>query len=202
METMQLHETTAAQPGLADGSAAQLCAAQQGQPGAFDAVMAAYETRVMRQCQRRGLSTDEAADVTQDVFLKAYRWMDRYEHQNAFSTWLYRITENACIDYCRKRSRRQSVMQPIPVGADGHEHEYAGAGRDPEAMLEAGEVSDQIHAAIAALAPILREAFLLKEQQGLRYEQIATELGCSLGTVKSRIYRARQELMERLGHLR
>ncbi|HKI97808.1 MAG TPA: sigma-70 family RNA polymerase sigma factor [bacterium] len=175
-----------------------MLAAQLGQADAFEAIVNQYEQRVFRQCRRRGLSEDEAADVTQEVFIKAYRSLNRYQHQNAFRTWLYRVTENACIDHCRKRARDHAVVQAVPTSEEGDTHEFPSREPDPQAALEAAELRGQINAALAALAPILRDAFLLKEQEGLRYGQIAERLGCTLGTVKSRIYRARQELTARL----
>jgi RNA polymerase sigma-70 factor, ECF subfamily len=201
MEALQIATETGAAAGLPGSDGDLLSAAKQGQPGAFDAVVATYRNRVFNQCLRRGLNEEEAADVTQDVFIKAYRYLDRYEHQNAFRTWLFRIAENTCIDYCRKRAREHAVTQPIPTGEDGDLHDFAGTIPDPQANLEATELRGQIAAALAALSPLLREAFLMKEEQGLRYEEIARQLGTSLGTVKSRIFRARQELMERLGPL-
>jgi RNA polymerase sigma-70 factor (ECF subfamily) len=197
MEALHPHTGTAA-GGLSAAGVALLMAAQQGQPDAFDGVVREYEQRVLRQCRRRGLNESDAADVAQEVFLKAYRSLHRYEHHNAFGTWLHRIAENAITDFWRKRGRALAVVQPVYQDSDGEDQEFAGSGLDPQAAFELAELSGAVAAAIADLAPILRNTLLLKEQEGLRYEQIAAQLGCSLGTVKSRVFRARRELAERL----
>jgi RNA polymerase sigma-70 factor, ECF subfamily len=180
---------------------ALVLAASQGDDRAFEAIVTTYQQRVRRQCQRRGLSPDEAADVSQDVFIKVYRGLERYNHQNTFSTWLYRVTENACIDYCRQRQRRWAVIQPIGTDESGQEMDFAGPIADPEGQHNAEELGARIMAALESLTPMLRTAFEMKELEGLRYEEIATRLGVTLGTVKSRIFRARQILIEQLQDL-
>lgn len=202
METLQL--TT--EPGCALGGAPLLDAelmeaAAQGDTRAFETIVATYQERVKRQCMRRGLNEDEAADVSQDVFIKVYRSLDRYFHQNAFSTWLYRVTENACIDFCRQRGRRWAVVQPISTDSEGRETEYAGRIAHPGDQHDANEIGARITEALESLTPILREAFEMKELEGIRYDQIAVRLGVTLGTVKSRIFRARQLLTEQLQDL-
>lgn len=201
MEALQLSEmkTEAPQPGGPETSLP--IAAQQGQPGAFDALVAKYRERVRRQCLWRGLSEDDAADVSQEVFVKAYRSLGRYQHHNAFGTWLHRITDNACTDFWRRRGRRLAVIQPMPVDPDGGEYESPSPTADPHAALEQAEVRVAIVEALESLAPILREAFVLKELHGLRYEEIARQVGCPQTTVRSRLFRARQELAERLAGL-
>ena len=199
---METHLLLADRPMFLDDPARDnerlLEAAQQGDTGAFNELVAANQRRVVRQCLRRGLNEDEAIDVTQEVFIKVYRSLGRYCHQNAFSTWLFRITENACIDHCRRRSRRQSVLRPIPTDEEGCEAEYAGSEPDPLASMETSAEGERIAAALERLPSKLREAFECKELEGLRYSEIARRLSCTVGTVKSRIYRARQILVAEL----
>ena len=202
METLEM--TTDA--GIVAASLAQpeeelMQAAVQGDAQAFETIMAMYQNRVKRQCMRRGLSADEAEDVTQDVFIKVFRSLERYCHQNSFGTWLYRVAENACIDFCRQRQRRWAVIQPMITDADGQEMEFTGRIADPENHHDAAEVETRIAGALAGLSPLLRDAFEMKELEGLRYEQIASRLDVTLGTVKSRIHRARRLLTEQLQDL-
>jgi RNA polymerase sigma-70 factor, ECF subfamily len=173
-------------------------AARQGDAQAFNELVAANQTRVVRQCMRRGLSQDEAVDIAQDVFLKVYRYRDRYTCQQAFSTWLYRIAENACIDHCRRRKRQQALIRPIPVDEAGSEAEFEGREPNPLASMEFSEQGSQLAAAFERLPAKLRQAFEFKELEGLRYSEIARRLSCTVGTVKSRIYRARQILVAEL----
>jgi RNA polymerase sigma-70 factor, ECF subfamily len=199
METLQV----TADHGAALGGAplldnALVLAAAQGDARAFETIVATCERRVQRQCMRRGLNVDDAADVSQEVFIKVYRNLHRYSDQNSFATWLYRVTENACIDFWRQRQRRREVMQPIPTDDDGHEVELAGRMADPEAQLGANALGRHIAQALESLSPLLRQPFEMKELEGLRYERIAAELGVTVGTIKSRIYRARQILIEQL----
>jgi RNA polymerase sigma-70 factor, ECF subfamily len=202
MEALQLttHESPA-RAAAPQPTAGLLQAAAQGDGRAFELIVSTYRQRVLRQCLRRGLNMDEAEDVTQDVFISVYRNLHRYQHQNTFSTWLYRITENACIDLCRRRKRRNAVMQPMPTDADGNEHEPAGHIADPDAQLTANELGRRIAEELQSLSPLIRNAFEMKELEGLRYDQIAKRLGVTVGTVKSRIFRARQLLTQRLADL-
>ena len=175
-----------------------LDAARHGDMHAFDELVASNQRRVFRQCLRRGLTEDEATDVVQDVFIKVYRSLGRYSRQNAFTTWLYRITENACIDHCRRRTRRQALLRPIPMDEEGCETEYAGREPDPLSFMVNREERSRIAWAFQQLPAKLREAFECKELEGLRYSEIANRLHCTVGTVKSRIYRARQMLVTEL----
>lgn len=199
MEALQLTGTAEGiVPATPDLDRELMAAAARGDGSAFDSIVQHYGRRVHRQCMRRGLNTDEAADVSQDVFLKVYRSLGNYSHQNAFSTWLYRVTDNACIDYLRSRQRRSAVMQPVPADDLGQEMEFAGQIANPEAELNRGELGERLQNALDGLSHILRESFEMRELEGLRYEHIARRLGVTVGTVKSRIFRARQILCETL----
>ena len=176
-------------------------AAAQGDKGAFDTIVATYQPIVRRHCQRRGLNADDAADVCQDVFLKVYRALGAYRSQNSFASWIHRVTENACIDFSRQRLRRNAVLQRIPIDEDGHEMELPGRIANPEVYVGNEYMGKRIHAALEGLSPLLRDAFTLKEMEGLRYEQIAARLGVTVGTIKSRIFRARQILTVQLADL-
>jgi len=199
-----LHVTNQPAPAL-DGAArteADLIQdAMQGDQWAFATITSAYEKRVRWQCMRRGLSADEAADVSQDVFIKLFRNLHLYEPSNPFGTWLYRVTENACIDYCRSRQRRWAIMQAMPTDESGSQIEAIGTTLDPEQQLQANMLGERIADALAGLSPLLRAPFELKELEGLRYDQIAERLGVTVSTVKSRIFRARRALTQELADL-
>ncbi len=172
--------------------------AQQGDPRAFNVLFEAHHQRVFRQCREKRLSPDEAADVTQEVFLKVFRSLKSYEHQFRFTTWLYRVTENACIDQLRKRNRRQRRFVPLLTNDQGHEVDIVDSRPDPENNLETAQLRNRIAAAMATLPPCMRDTLELKERLDLSYAEISKHLQCTVGTVKSRLHRARQELLRQL----
>ena len=139
---------------------------------------------------------DEAAasDVTQQVFLKLFTRITQFRRESEFSTWLYRLTTNACIDEQRRRKRFEPVT--------GAESALPRARGSAEERLARREVRDELRGAIAGLKPKLRIAILLKYFEELSYAEIADALGCSQGTVASRINRGHKVLARRLGHLR
>jgi RNA polymerase sigma-70 factor (ECF subfamily) len=136
-----------------------------------------------------------ASDVTQQVFLKLFTRITQFRQESEFSTWLYRLTTNACIDEQRRRKRFDPItdeLSPTPTRSRG----------SAEDGLARREVGDELRGAIAALKPKLRIAILLKYFEELSYAEIADALGCSQGTVASRINRGHKVLARRLGHLR
>ena len=141
-----------------------------------------------------------AGDITQQVFLKLFTRISQFRHQSEFTTWLYRLTTNTCIDEQRKR-RRFSPLPDTLAATDVHNNSGA---RVPaaEARFMRLEVADSVRDAIATLKPKLRIAILLKYFEELSYEEIAQVLNCSKGTVASRLNRGHRILARRLGHLR
>jgi len=140
-----------------------------------------------------------AGDVTQQVFLKLFTRISQYQGEAEFTTWLYRLTTNACIDEQRKRRRFLQF-------GDGDD-EGGGAGeifehRSMDEALARGELSRSVGQAVATLKPKLRVVMLLKYFEELSYEEIASVLGCSKGTVASRLNRGHKILARKLGHLR
>ena len=138
-----------------------------------------------------------ASDITQQVFLKLFTRIGQFRHQSEFTTWLYRLTTNTCIDEQRRRRRFApfpETFQPAP--ANGHKLPAA------EARFMRLEIADSVRDAIASLKPKLRIAILLKYFEELSYEEIAEVLNCSKGTVASRLNRGHSILARRLGHLR
>ncbi|HEY9402754.1 MAG TPA: sigma-70 family RNA polymerase sigma factor [Pyrinomonadaceae bacterium] len=138
-----------------------------------------------------------ASDITQQVFLKLFTRIGQFRHQSEFTTWLYRLTTNTCIDEQRKRRRFAPFAETLPPAhANGHKLPAA------EARFMRLEIADSVRDAIASLKPKLRIAILLKYFEELSYEEIAEVLNCSKGTVASRLNRGHSILARRLGHLR
>ena len=173
-------------------------AAQCGDASAFDALVREYGRSVEMQCARKGLSADDVSDVKQDVFIKVFRNLPNYRHDTAFKTWLFRVTENCIFDHFRRRGRYQAKHEPMPLDEEDRPVEYASPNQTPEQSAGSSLLQVQLAAAMKKLSADQRETFLLKEVEGLKYEEIAEREGCSVGTIKSRIFRARQVLMAEL----
>jgi RNA polymerase sigma-70 factor (ECF subfamily) len=169
---------------------------QRGDREAFRALFEKYKDRVYTVALYF-FGGDEAAasDITQQVFLKLFTRIAQFRRESEFSTWLYRLTTNACIDEQRQR-RRLNQLGEVAT------HMLPRARGFAEERLMRREVSDAVQEAIAALKPKLRIAILLKYFDELSYAEIAAALGCSQGTVASRINRGHKILARRLGHLR
>lgn len=163
-----------------------------GDVEAFDALMQAHEDRVFSICLRMLRSRDAALDTTQDVFLTVFRKADRYKEQAAFSTWLYRVTVNACYDHLRKAKRRRT--EPLPEHVDPHDPRGADA-------IGAVELRPDIERALAAIGPDFRAVAILVDLEGMSLEDAADTLEIPIGTVKSRVFRARRQLAAELGNL-
>jgi len=163
----------------------------KGDTGAFDELMRAHEDRVFGICLRMLRDREAALDVTQETFLTVFRKADRYRAEAAFSTWLYRVTVNACYDYLRRTKRRQASA--LPEG-------YDPADPSTDDRFESVEVRPDIEAALAQIPAEFRSAVVLVDLQGLAIDQAAEILGVPPGTVKSRVYRGRRQLAAILGN--
>jgi RNA polymerase sigma-70 factor, ECF subfamily len=159
---------------------------------AFGRIVVEYQDRIFNLCMFMLREKQDAQEAAQDVFVKAYRALGDFKPHATLYTWLYRITVNACIDYRRKAQR-------LHIEEDASIDEIASCDPSPEMICESKEATGLIQEALAALKPGLRAAILLREIEGLSYEEIAEVLQISIGTVKSRISRAREELRESLG---
>ena len=169
---------------------------QQGDREAFRSLFETHKDKVY-SIALYFFGGDEAlaGDITQQVFLKLFTRIGQFRHQSEFTTWLYRLTTNTCIDEQRKRRRFQPFPESLPEAK-------VNALPAAEARFRRLEVADSVRVAIAALKPKLRIAILLKYFEELSYEEIAQVLNCSKGTVASRLNRGHRILAERLGHLR
>lgn len=162
-----------------------------GDSAAFDELMGAHQDRVFSVCLRMLRDRDAALDATQDVFLTVFRKADRYKAQAAFSTWLYRVTVNTCYDHLRRASRKRT--EPIPEGIEPED-------RSASAELTAAELRPDIELALMDLSPEFRSAVVLVDVGGMSLEQAADTLEVPVGTIKSRVFRARRLLAEQLGN--
>ena len=175
--------------------AAVIQAVLDGDVNAYEALVKDYEKNVYNLALRMTGNSEDAADMAQEAFIKAYNSLTAFRGDSKFSVWLYRIVSNVCLDFLRSRSRKQTVSLSTE-NDDGEEVELdiADETHSPEQLLDRSLTRDAVRRGLAALPPDHREILLLREIQGLSYEEIADVLGLEAGTVKSRIFRARKKL--------
>jgi len=166
--------------------AALIARSQRGDLQAFDRLVAAHEDRIYHAAYRITGNADDARDAAQETFLKVFRALPRYRHESAFSTWLHRIAVNAAFDLVRRRP------QIPPVSLDDVALPASSGNPEPEA--ERSELQRRVHQALGRLAPDHRVIIVLRDLQGLAYEEIAEVLRIPVGTVRSRLSRARDAL--------
>jgi RNA polymerase sigma-70 factor, ECF subfamily len=173
-----------------------IAACQRGDREAFRLLFETYKDRVYAiALYFFGGDAAQAADITQQVFLKLFTKIAQFRSEAEFTTWLYRLTSNACVDEQRK-VRRLSQLEETFMPDGMHDTEAQ------EARLARRERAERVKAAVAELRPKLRVAILLKYFEGLSYEEMAAALGCSKGTVASRLNRGHKALARRLQDLR
>jgi len=169
---------------------------------AFEQLVARYQNRIMGFVARMLNDREEAEDVTQEVFIKAYRSLDSFRGASSFSTWLYRIAQNLCIDRARKRKRSPqqaySLDEPINKDEDSGGREIADFSTEPSLGVEREELRRQVRHTVAEMPEKLRSVLVMCDIQGMAYEDIAKTLECPIGTVKSRLFHARADLARRL----
>lgn len=167
----------------------------QGDVNAFEKLVTEYERAVYAIAQRMTGNAEDAADMTQETFIKAYNSLSSFRGDSKFSVWLYRIANNVCLDFLRSRSRRPTVSLSTEDD-DGEETQLdiADESQSPELLLESALTRDAVRRGLDSLPPDYKQILLLREIQGLSYEEIAAALGIESGTVKSRIFRARKRL--------
>ncbi len=173
---------------------------QRGDKQAFGLLVAKYQRKLMRLLSRLIRDAAEVEDVAQETFIKAYRALPSFRGDSAFYTWLYRIGINTAKNYLVSQGRRA----PTSTGFDSEEAESFEEGdqlRDintPERMLLSKQIGETVESAMESLPEELRTAIVLRELEGLSYEEIAGIMECPIGTVRSRIFRAREAIAERL----
>ena len=170
--------------------------AQQGDNSAFEQLLLLHQKKVYNLCLRMSANPDDALDLSQEAFLKAWKNLSQYQFEASFSTWLFRLTSNVCIDFLRRKKRRQetSLTETYEDSDDGAEFSVPDAQPLPEQQAITKETQLELAQAMARLAPDHREILQLRVIEGLAYEQIADILDIRVGTVKSRLARARLAL--------
>ncbi|NJD31858.1 MAG: RNA polymerase sigma factor RpoE [Gammaproteobacteria bacterium] len=169
--------------------------AQRGERGAFDLLVLRYQHKVIKLVARLLRDPTEAEDVAQEAFVKAYRALGSFRGDSAFYTWLYRIAVNTARNAMASRQRR-----PLDYEADLSETEQSAVESrmrhtdTPEATVLSDEIHQTVNRAVADLPEDLRTAIILREAEGLSYEEIAAAMDCPVGTVRSRIFRAREAI--------
>ncbi len=173
---------------------------QRGDKGAFDALVLKYQHKVVKLVMRYVRNPAEAEDVAQEAFIKAYRALPQFRGDSAFYTWLYRIAINTAKNAVVSRDR-----SPVDFDLDAQnpDESYDMQSRlkdseTPEGLVLTDEIRGTVNSAIDALPEDLRTAIILRELEGLSYEEIAAAMGCPVGTVRSRIFRAREAIDRRL----
>jgi RNA polymerase sigma-70 factor (ECF subfamily) len=174
--------------------------AQRGDKRAFELLVSKYQRKLSRLLARLIRDPSELDDVTQEAFIKAYRALPSFRGDSAFYTWLYRIGINTAKNHLVAAGRRAPSVADIALD-DGEATEEGSQLRDintPESVLMSKEIANTVNDAMAALPEDLRTAIQLREIEGLSYEEIANVMNCPIGTVRSRIFRAREAIAERL----
>jgi RNA polymerase sigma-70 factor (ECF subfamily) len=173
---------------------------QRGDKGAFDALVLKYQHKLVKLVMRYVRNPAEAEDIAQEAFIKAYRALPQFRGDSAFYTWLYRIAINTAKNAVVSRDR-SPIEYDLDRSNTDESYDMQGRMKDsetPEGLVLTDEIRSTVNAAIDALPEDLRTAIVLRELEGLSYEEIAAAMGCPVGTVRSRIFRAREAIDRRL----
>jgi RNA polymerase sigma-70 factor, ECF subfamily len=177
---------------------------KQGDQRAFEMLVVKYQRRIERLIGRMVRDADLVQDIAQESFIRAYRALPQFRGESAFYTWLYRIAVNTAKKALMDLKRDPVVTESALRGKGDDEDEGPRAdaelsdGETPDALLASKEIAAAVNAAIEALSEDLRQAITLREIEGLAYEEIAEVMNCPIGTVRSRIFRAREAIAARL----
>lgn len=199
-EVGDLSEKTRSGPAGNDSERLLIDRAKKGDQEAFNELMQAYGRTVFNIGLRMLRDRDDASDMTQETMLKVYRALPRFRGDSSFSTWIYRIMVNTCRDFMRAASRRREVPFSDLSAEDNDQpaFEAADSAAQPERLYIEGEDRQYLISLIEGLSPAYRLVIALRELGGLSYQEIAAASDISVGTVKSRLSRARAALRERV----
>ncbi|MDX2079545.1 MAG: sigma-70 family RNA polymerase sigma factor [Terrimicrobiaceae bacterium] len=174
---------------------------RRGDTHAFDQIVTAYRSAVFARIVQIVRNPDDAHDLAQDTFVRAWKSLAKFDGRHAFSSWLLRIATNAAIDHCRRMHHRASEEWDEQSPSADSRTTPAASPR-PDTQADEPEIRRRIEQAIGELSPDQRAVLLLREVEGLSYEEIAAELSCSMGTVMSRLFHARKKMQLLLKDLR
>lgn len=174
--------------------------ARQGDEDAFGEIVRSQYNRVYGVMRRMVNNVDDARELTQMAWVKAWQRLGTFEGQSKFTTWLYRLSVNTALDHLRARARRKETVYLDEVGADETLQHEANLTVAPstERAVDGDEIRDAFHKALESLSPDHRQALMLREVDGLSYKEIAKICGCRMGTVMSRIFYARRAIQDKL----
>ncbi|MFT5232257.1 MAG: RNA polymerase sigma factor (sigma-70 family) [Candidatus Krumholzibacteriia bacterium] len=172
---------------------------KRGEEAAFEEILNSYRGPIYHLCYRMTHNAEDARDLAQEVFIKVFSLLDRFDENYAFSSWLFRIATNHCIDHLR-RNKLRFLSLDGGVGQDGEEYEFQlpDKGPTPDVVLQRKEALARLEEVISELPPHYRAITMLRHDQQMSYEEIADVLSLPLGTVKARIHRARQQIQQML----
>lgn len=177
--------------------------AQKGDRDAFRELVERYQRKVYSICYGMLKNADDSLDVSQEVFIKVYRNIDKFNQQSSFYTWLYRITVNMCIDHIRKNKRAKNVEYDDAISREGDGGDDfmmpSKLGLNPDKVYGRKELREKMLEALESLSEKHRTILILREVDGLSYEEIADVLNISKGTVMSRLFHARKYFQDAIG---
>lgn len=190
----------AGENGAANGDLELVKRSQGGDAGAFEELFNRYHKRIYNYIYQMARNETDAADLTQETFVRVYNSLPHLRAPEAFVSWLHRVALNLCRDHA-KRPRPQSLSLDRPLDEDGGEMalEIPDTGDTPEQALEAKELEKRVREAVGGLSPEHRAVVMMHHLEGMELTDIAESMGCSVGTVKSRLARARDALRRKLG---
>lgn len=170
---------------------------KDGEPEAFDELVRRYETKIYTLAYRFTGNHADAGDLAQETFIRVYQSLSSFRGDSSFATWLYRVASNVCRDELRRQQRRKKVSLDEMLQQPSGPALYS-AEESPQEALEKAEIRELVQGCLDELSEEHRLILVMREIQGLSYEEMADTLDCNLGTVKSRLSRARQALKQRM----
>ena len=175
---------------------------QKGDNGAFDLLVLKYQHKIVNLVMRYVRDPELAQDITQEAFIRAYRALPRFRGESAFYTWMYRIAVNTAKNYLAAQRRRPMELELDMRDPEQYElHAKLKETDTPEGITLSNELLEIVENAIGALPEDLQTAIILRELEGMSYEEIAQTMECPVGTVRSRIFRARDAISNKVGSL-
>ncbi len=176
---------------------------QKGDKGAFDLLVLKYQHKIVNLVMRYVRDPELALDITQEAFIKAYRALPRFRGDSAFYTWMYRIAVNTAKNHLAAQRRRPMDVELDMQDPEQYDlHAKLKETDTPEGVTLSNELKETVERAIASLPEDLRTAIILRELEGMSYEEIAQTMECPVGTVRSRIFRARDAISKKVGSLK